>query len=231
MLLAVIVDDDPMVMEINRQYMERIPDVRVVACCRSGSEALRFLNEYHADIILIDMFMPQMTGAELLRELRSRGNSSDVIMVTADNSLKSIKEAMSLGITDYLVKPFEFERFKTAVEKCIARRALTAGNYNSESLLSQEDIDRLMQGDMTHKAKAPTVLDKGIQASTLEVLIQCLSYAKDDSMDCEELAKASGLSKVTVRRYMNYLIENDQAESITDYGTGGRPAIRYRIKS
>ena len=231
MLLAVIVDDDPMVMEINRQYMERISDVRVVACCRSGSEALRFLNKYNADIILIDMFMPQMTGLDLLRELRSKGNSSDVIMVTADNSLKSIKEAMSLGITDYLIKPFEFGRFKTAVEKCIARRTLTAGNYSTDSSLSQEDIDRLIQGDRAHKANAPTVLDKGIQANTLEVLIQCLSYAKEDSMDCEALAKASGLSKVTVRRYMNYLIENDQAESITDYCTGGRPAIRYRIKS
>ena len=166
-----------------------------------------------------------MTGVELLRELRSRGNSSDVIMVTADNSVKSIREAMSLGITDYLIKPFEFERFRNAVEKCIAKRSLTSGNYSKEASLSQEEIDRLIQG------KKPTALDKGIQASTLEALIQCLSYAKEDSMDCEELAKASRLSKVTVRRYMNYLIENDQAESITDYCTGGRPAIRYRLKS
>ena len=231
MVLAVIVEDDPMVMEINRQYMERIPGVKVVACCRNGSEALRFLSEYNADIILVDMFMPQMTGIELIRELRSKGNSSDVIMVTADNSVKSIKDAMSLGITDYLIKPFEFERFKTAVEKCITKRALTEGNYSNEASLSQEDIDRLIQGDTVHIPKAPTVLDKGIQASTLEVLIQCLSFANEESMDCEGLAKASSLSKVTVRRYMNYLIENDQAESITDYSTGGRPAIRYRLKS
>ena len=172
-----------------------------------------------------------MTGVELLRELRSRGNSSDVIMVTADNSVKSIREAMSLGITDYLIKPFEFERFRNAVEKCIAKRSLTSGNYSKEASLSQEEIDRLIQGDASHKTKKPTALDKGIQASTLEALIQCLAYAKEDSMDCEELAKASRLSKVTVRRYMNYLIENDQAESITDYCTGGRPAIRYRLKS
>ena len=230
MVLAVIVEDDPMVMEINRQYMERIPEVRVVACCRNGNEALRFLSNHTVDILIVDMFMPQMTGIDLLRELRSRGNASDVIMVTADNSVKSIKEAMSLGITDYLIKPFEFERFRTAVQKCIAKRDLTSDSNSNESSLSQDEIDRLMQGDVLHITKTPTVLDKGIQASTLEVLIQCLSFAKEDSMDCEELANASGLSKVTVRRYMNYLIENDQAESITDYRTGGRPAIRYRIK-
>ena len=125
MLLVVIVEDDPMVMEINRQYMERIPEVRVVACCRNGNEALRFLSNHTVDILIVDMFMPQMTGIDLLRELRSRGNASDVIMVTADNSVKSIKEAMSLGITDYLIKPFEFERFRTAVQKCIAKRDLT----------------------------------------------------------------------------------------------------------
>ena len=231
MVLAVIVEDDPMVMEINRQYMERIPEVRVIACCRNGNEAIRFLNNHTADILIVDMFMPQMTGIDLLRELRSRGNSSDVIMVTADNSVKSIKEAMSLGISDYLIKPFEFDRFRTAVEKCITRRALTSDGCSNESSLSQEEIGRLMQGDAFFTTKAPTALDKGIQASTLEVLIQCLSYANEESMDCEELAKASGLSKVTVRRYMNYLIENDQAESITDYRTGGRPAIRYRIRS
>ena len=231
MLLVVIVEDDPMVMEINRQYMERIPGVRVVACCRNGNEALRFLSNHSVDLLIVDMFMPQMTGIDLLRELRSRGNESDVIMVTADNSVKSIKEAMSLGITDYLIKPFEFERFRAAVQKCVAKRELTSEGNSSETSLCQEEIDRLMQGDVLIKPKAPTVLDKGIQASTLEALIQCLSFAKEDSMDCEELAKASGLSKVTVRRYMNYLIENDQAESITDYQTGGRPAIRYRIKS
>lgn len=231
MILAVIVEDDPMVMEINHQYMKKIPEVRVVACCRNGSAALEYLTSHKVDLILMDMYMPEMTGLEVLRKLRTAGNHADVIMVTADNSAKDITDAMSLGIIDYLIKPFEFERFRTAIQKCVARKALSGASKGSETL-SQEDIDKLLHStDNPSYNKTSTIFDKGIQANKLEVLIQCLSHAPDDSMLCETLAAASGLSKVTVRRYMNYLIENDQVESITDYRTGGRPAVRYRIKT
>lgn len=171
MILAVIVEDDPMVMEINRQYMNKIPDVKVVACCRSGGDAIEYLSSHKVDLILMDMFMPEMTGIEVLRKLRTGGNPADVIMVTADNSVKDIKDAMSLGIIDYLIKPFEFERFRTAVEKCVARSTMTRSGGDSETL-SQEEIDKLLHGVATSTAaRTLTNFDKGIQASTLEVLI------------------------------------------------------------
>lgn len=231
MLSIAIVDDDPMVMEINRQYAAKISGTRVIACFRNGREAWEFLRNNRVDLILMDLYMPEMTGLELLRKLRSAGHPADVIMVTADNSLRDIKEALNLGITDYLIKPFEFSRFRQAVEKCITKKALTDRERSGSDTLSQQELDLILRGDAGEMPAANNISDKGIQATTLDKLIQCLAGSPDADMDCETLAASSGLSKVTVRRYMNYLIENDQAESVIDYNTGGRPAIRYRIRS
>lgn len=231
MLNIIIVEDDPMVMEINRQYANRIKGVKVLACLRDGRDALNYLGANKADLILMDLYMPEMTGLELLRKLRTAGDQTDVIMVTADNALKDIKEAMSLGILDYLIKPFEFARFKQAVERCLAKHVLTGKEKDGTETLTQEDIDLILQGDTGEPSRDEVIYDKGIQSSTLDKLISCLEESPGEDADCEYLASASGLSKVTVRRYMNYLIENDKAESVIDYKTGGRPAIRYRKKN
>lgn len=218
-------------MEINRKYAERVQGVRVIGTFSNGQDAWDFLRRNQADLVLLDLYMPEMTGLELLRKLRGSGSQTDVIMVTADNSVKDIKESMSLGITDYLIKPFEFSRFKKALEKCITRQTLTRKEKSGPDTLSQDEIDLIINGDHGDKTGNQPCHDKGIQDTTLDKLLRCLAEIPGTDMDCESLAAASGLSKVTVRRYMNYLIENDQAESIIDYNTGGRPAIRYRIRS
>lgn len=224
MIKVVIIEDDPMVSFIHNQYLEKMPDILITASFTNAKEAWNYLQKYKIDLIILDVYMPGMTGIELLQKMRAAGDQTDVIMVTADNSLSDIKTALSLGVLDYLVKPFEFGRFSAAINKYYNKNELGGGDEN----LTQEDIDRMFVGD--NRASAGNKqMDKGIQQATLNTLLECLQGNKGEPVSCDVLSEQSGLSKVTVRRYMNHLIENDKAESIIDYQTGGRPRITYRI--
>ena len=226
MIKIVIIEDDPMVSFIHTQYLEKMPDIIITAVFNNAKEALGYLQKYKTDLVILDVYMPGMTGFELLQQLRAENNQVDVIMVTADNSLDDIKMAMSLGVLDYLVKPFEYERFYSAIKKFNNKHELG----DAQKTLSQEEIDRLMAGGPSQGYEKKQ-LEKGIQQMTLDTLLECLHESGEDTVSCETLSEKSMLSKVTVRRYMNYLIENDKAESIIDYQTGGRPRITYRLIS
>ena len=224
MTKAMIIEDDPMVAAINKQYLEKSKDMNVVATFQNGRDALDFLQQKQIDLIILDLFLPEMTGLEFLHRIREQNWNVEVIMVTAANNINSIQEAMHLGILDYLVKPFEYERFHLAIEKYEMKQRLLHSNV----AFDQADIDSLVTLNQEKAPTEPPEYQKGIQEATLRTLLKCLKEANSDSLTCEELAKQTGLSKVTVRRYMNYLIERDQASSEIDYRTGGRPSIHYK---
>ena len=111
---AVIVEDDPMIASIDQNFLERDPRFHLAASFRSGQDALPWLLRHPADLLILDVYMPRMTGLELLRELRSFGITSDVVMVTAANDSKTVDALLKLGVADYLVKPFTPRRFQQA---------------------------------------------------------------------------------------------------------------------
>lgn len=222
---TIIIEDDPMVSFIHSQYLGRIDDILIIAKFANAAEAWDYLKKYSVDLIILDVYMPEMTGLELLHKLRTEGIQTDVIMVTADSALPDIKVAMNLGVLDYLVKPFEYERLCSAIEKFRIKHQTDFPENN----LSQDEIDRLLNGTAVTEERRGNASEKGIQKSTLDTLLECLGRNNEEAVSCDTLSEQSSLSKVTVRRYMNYLIENDKAESVIDYQTGGRPRIRYRI--
>ena len=226
MMRVIIVEDDPMVASINKRYLEKMSDVKVTAVFRNARDAMAYLQEHTADLILLDYFMSELSGLEFLYQLRKEKNPIDVIMVTAANDLASIQTAITLGIVDYLVKPFEYERFEAAMRKFKMKRKL----LKKSKEFSQEDIDTLIRLEETAPAGNAKPYEKGIQEATLCMLRDCIKKTYPRTATCGELAEKSNLSKVTVRRYMNYLVENNQAESIIDYETGGRPSVLYKYK-
>ncbi len=117
MYKVLIVEDDPMVAMINEQYIGRNKKFCVAGKCKDGKGALEFLENNEVDLLILDVFMPYMDGFETLRQIRKKQISVDVIMVTAANDRESLEEALHLGIVDYLVKPFTFERFCMALDK------------------------------------------------------------------------------------------------------------------
>ncbi|MDR1297889.1 MAG: response regulator [Deltaproteobacteria bacterium] len=230
-LKAIIVEDDPMVAQINSRYLQKVPGLELAGMFGNGQKALEHLRRSKVDLVVLDVYMPELDGLALLRILRQEGNKCEVIMVTAANDAGQVDELLKLGVADYLVKPFTELRFIEALEKCLAR-ARMAGSGDE---LSQQAIDRMLGAGRepaaeTRATPAPlSETPKGLQPGTLDTILKALGDLPD-FRGCEEVAALIGLSKVTVRRYLNHLTDLGVVESSIDYDTGGRPSVKYRRK-
>lgn len=225
MIKTVIVEDDLMVASINSQFAKRNPNIQIVATFHNGKDALEYLKSSDADLVLLDLYMPDCTGLEVLSELRKEGSEIDVIMITAANDAEHINEALQLGIVDYLIKPFQYERFAQALDKYLVRKKAMESGVS----FTQEEIDRLVNATSPAASTKKAELQKGVQKKTLDKIRVCLSAHPGNYLPCEQIASETGLSRVTIRRYMNFLIEENEVISRIDYSTGGRPSILYQI--
>lgn len=224
MLKTVIVEDDRMVAAINAQFAEKTPGVQVVATFHNGRDALAFLGRTSVDLLLLDLYMPEMSGVELLIELRHRGCNTDVIFITAANDAPHIQDALRLGAVDYLIKPFCYKRFEEALDKVVVRRKVIESGLE----FTQADIDEMIRARRPNPKSRTAELEKGIQRQTLDHIRADLRKNMGIYRTAEQIAADTGLSKVTVRRYLNYLIGANEAESQVNYSTGGRPRVEYR---
>lgn len=224
MYKVLIVEDDPMVAMINEQYVTRHKDFEVVGKCADGNTALEFLERQSVDLIVLDVFMPYIDGFEFLRRIRERQIPAEVIMVTAADERDSLREALHLGVVDYLVKPFTFERFRLALDKFIAQSNAFAGPER----VNQTNIDFLIDKSRNH---IDGIYPKGIQSGTLQLILKFLTANADVWHTGDEIAEHTGLTAVTVRRYMSYLAEKGQVRAEMNYGTGGRPSVRYKFNA
>ena len=206
MIKTVIVEDDLMVASINSQFAKRNPNIQIIATFHNGKDALDYLKKSDADLVLLDLYMPDCTGLELLSELRSIGSEIDVIMITAANDAEHINEALQLGIVDYLIKPFQYERFAQALDKYLVRKKAIESGVS----FTQEEIDRLVNASTPSASTKKTELQKGVQQKTLDKIRVCLSAHPGNYLPCEQIASETGLSRVTIRRYMNFLIEENE---------------------
>jgi len=222
MYRVLIVEDDPMVAMINEQYIKRSKLFQVVGTCRDGKSALEFLEKNEADVLVLDVYMPQIDGFETLRQIRKKQISVDVIMVTAANDRESLEEALHLGVVDYLVKPFTAERFSMALDKFVAQ----TDALKDLGTLNQKSIDFIIE--KTRK-KDQELHPKGIQEKTLQLIIRHLNNNPGKWLTGDEIAQAVGLTSVTVRRYLNYLAETGAVIAEMNYETGGRPCMLYKI--
>ncbi|MBQ7951349.1 MAG: response regulator [Clostridia bacterium] len=222
MYKVLIVEDDPMVAMINEQFVSRHKDFVVAHKCNDGKSALEYLDECKVDLIILDVFMPYMDGFETLRQIRKKQISVDVIMVTAANEREQLKEGLHLGVVDYLVKPFTFERFKVALDKFIAQ----VEALKDLDKVNQKNIDFLI--DKSRK-RANELYPKGVQEKTLQTIIEHLKQNKNKWLTGDEIAEKVGLTGVTVRRYMTHLSETGMVIADMNYGTGGRPCMLYKL--
>ena len=222
MYKVLIVEDDPMVAMINEQFVSRHKDFVVAHKCNDGKSALEYLDENEVDLIILDVYMPYMDGFETLRQIRKKQISVDVIMVTAANEREQLKEGLHLGVVDYLVKPFTFERFKVALDKFIAQ----VEALKDLDKVNQKNIDFLI--DKSRK-RANELYPKGIQEKTLQTIIEHLKENKNKWLTGDEIAEKVGLTGVTVRRYMTHLSETGMVIADMNYGIGGRPCMLYKL--
>ncbi|PLX32918.1 MAG: hypothetical protein C0604_04465 [Clostridiales bacterium] len=224
MIKVLVVEDDPMVAYLNQRYVDSIAGFSVVKNIGDGEEALRVLRTEDIDLVILDIYMPKVDGLKLLEEIRNRFIHVDVILVTAAKELEVIDKALKLGAVDYLIKPFKFERLKDALEKYRGRYKF----FNEEGSASQEDIDKLTKGRLAD-LKSRKSLPKGLHEKTLERIRIKLKENEDVFLNADEVAEKTGVSRVTARRYLEYLDSIGAIECEVEYGSVGRPSYVYRL--
>jgi response regulator of citrate/malate metabolism len=212
---VLVVDDDFMVARIHSGYVARVPGFEVVSVAHTGAEALAAVAELRPDLVLLDIYLPDMSGLEVLKAL----HDVDVLMISAARDVPTVREAMRGGAVNYLIKPFTAaaltERLRQYAD---TRERLTAIGPEAR----QDDVDRLF-GLLPSAAPMP----KGLSAATCALVADTLREAGRD-LSAAEAAQLTGLSRVSARRYLEYLCAVGQAELRPRYGTAGRPEHRYR---
>lgn len=112
MIKAIIVDDEPLALDVLETYIEKMPDLSLVAKCENAIEANEALKNNEVDLMFLDIQMPQITGVEFLKSLT---NPPAVIFTTAYPDYAV--EGFELNAVDYLLKPISLDRFMKAVNK------------------------------------------------------------------------------------------------------------------
>ncbi len=221
---VLIVEDDPMVSMINEQYVLKGSDFSIAGTCRNGNEAIEFLKSNTTDLILLDVYMPLMDGINTLKKIREMKISSEVIMITAANDTTTIEQTMNLGVLDYLIKPFAYDRFNVALEKFKIKHQLLKGS----SVLDQHSLDSLITANFQKEKKELNInLPKGIQRTTLN-RIKIFFDQNQNWQSVDMISDALGISLVTARNYLNYLVSQKIVLEDINYSTGGRPSMLYK---
>lgn len=224
---VIIIEDDPMVAAINRQYVENTAGFAVKSVFQNGAQALEYLKDNDVSLIILDYYTPMMSGMAFVDMLHGMGKAPAIIMVTSASDVQIVRSMFSRGVIDYLVKPFEYERFKAALE----RFKYTVARWEDAcASLKQEEIDSVIVSEGAGESKrVMQTLSKGLNESTMTMIRQFLSGNSTRFFTSEEIAGHVKLSRITVRRYMNYMLETNQVISTIDYQTGGRPSIKYKM--
>lgn len=224
MTRVLVVDDDFMVARIHRGFVERTEGFEVVGTASSGTEALDLVRELRPDLVLLDLYLPDIFGLEVVTRLRAAGETCDVLVITAAKEADSVRAAVRQGVVGYLLKPFSREDLEQRLMTYAAERAraVDAGE------LTQDEIDAAFGSGGAKRAGALS-LPKGLSAETADAVQHALSAATD-SMSATECAEAVGISRVSARRYLEHFVDTGVAQVSLRYGTTGRPERRYRSR-
>jgi response regulator of citrate/malate metabolism len=220
---VLVVEDDPITAEAHAAYLERLDGFEAGGVAHTGSEALRRLrdDERSFDLILLDVNLPDTTGIDLCRRLRAAGIETDVIAVTAVRDAAVVRSAVSLGIVQYLIKPFAFASF---AEKLTAYRDFH-DRFAASTVTDQQEVDASFAA---LRLSPHTVLPKGLTPETLD-LVRATLRSSPTPLSATELAAALDLSRVTARRYLEHLAATGTALRTQRYGTPGRPESEYHL--
>ncbi len=225
MIGVLIVDDDFMVAKVHAGFVSALAGFEVVGTASTGSQAIEDVVRLRPDLVLLDVYLPDMTGLDVLRRLRADGWPADVIVISAARDVDSIRSALHGGVLHYLVKPFDRRTFEARLHDY----ARMHGELAHLDEAGQGDVDRMF-GRARGGAVAPVQTPKGITPETLELVTQALAAAGADGLSATECSERTGLARVSARRYLEQLVTQQEADVRQRYGTAGRPERRFTLR-
>ncbi|WP_240137964.1 response regulator [Streptomyces sp. MUM 178J] len=216
---VLVVEDDPVAADAHAFYVRRVDGFEVAGVAHSRAEAVRALERTRVDLLLLDLYLPDGHGLRLVRSLRAGGHHADVIAVTSARDLAVVREGVSLGVVQYVLKPFTFATLRDRLARYAEFRA-AAGEASG-----QEEVDRALAA---LRATPQSIgLPKGLSGPTLEAVTLTLRGA-EGGLTAAEAGAAVGISRITARRYLEHLVSAGRAERSPRYGQIGRPELQYR---
>jgi len=217
---TLVVDDDFRVAELHAAYVEKVPGFTVVGQAHSAAAVFDAVGQLKPELVLLDLYLPDLHGLEVLRRLRAAGVVSlDVVVVTAANDISSVRAAMQGGALHYLLKPFDFAALR---DKLMAYHAMR-NEVASVRQADQRGVDRVFAA-----LARPDGLGRPLGSSnhTLEAVEAVLAEGRG-GLSATEVAERIGISRATAQRYLARLEALSRATVKPCYGKAGRPEHRY----
>lgn len=226
MICVMILEDDPMVRDINSRFLEKLPNFKLVKPASGIKEAQEFLFKNRVDLILLDIYLPKENGIDFLKWLRKEEFETDVILITADKTGNMIQEAFRYGAVDYIIKPFTFNRFKESLDN-YKERYYGIKNFDT---MEQDELDKYIIKNALNNEydNSDNDLEKGINRYTYKIIWKEVEKLVDEYKTAEEISEKSGVARVTVRKYLEFMLKEGKIDKIIEYGKVGRPQYKYK---
>lgn len=220
MINVLVIDDDFMVAKVHSGFVNSEPGFSVIGVAHTAEQALKSVAELEPDLALLDIYLPDGNGLDLLQKLREVHPDLDVIVISAARELETVRKALRGGIIHYLMKPFSRDDLSERLEHY--KKTYRQLRDDSTQELDQSDVDRLLGLGVQQRKPLP----KGCSAETLDLVEQILR-ASNEALSASETAEKLGTSRVSARRYLEYLADEGLALVNLKYGGVGRPERLY----
>ncbi|TWT03419.1 response regulator [Planomicrobium sp. CPCC 101079] len=221
MIEVLIIEDDKRIADIHKRFIEKIEGFQVVGSANTGSEAKDWIQTLKPQLILLDVYLPDMRGTELMAFIQDESPESDIIFITAASETDIVKKAFRGGVFDYILKPLTFDRFKESLLTYHQKRS----SLEKQGSLDEDSIKLLWNKSLSVPSEQ-SVTPKGIDPNTMARIKRKLADCSS-GMTAEEMGAACGMSRSTARRYLEHLVSEQSAVAELLYGTIGRPERRY----
>ncbi|WP_042146894.1 response regulator [Paucisalibacillus sp. EB02] len=222
MIHVIIVEDDFRIATIHEEFIGMIKGFKVVGKALNGQEAIKLVNNNNIDLVILDVYLPDMLGTDIIESIRYQNSSIDFIMVSAATETELVGDIIRNGVFDYIIKPVKMERFIETLERY---------HEMKQKLEKQEEIDQSFLDEYfgyTSENREQKDTPKGIDPLTLEKVSEIINTIKI-GITAEEMGMQIGVSRTTARRYLEYLISTGEVGAELEYGIVGRPERKYHL--
>ncbi|MEP6842569.1 MAG: response regulator [Pseudolysinimonas sp.] len=224
-LSVLVVDDDFRVASLHVDFVERVEGFHVVGDAHSGGEALDMAGSLHPDLVLMDIYLPDIDGLATLQQMLSLPSPPAAIVISAANDVASVRSALRLGVVDYLVKPFGFAALS---ERLTTFRLANERLDQLPNEATQGDINRVFEQSRPIRRK-PSGSEFSRLAPTLQAVYDAIAAA-DTGLSAAEIAGSLGVSRATAQRSLTQLEQSEAILLDLRYGRTGRPEHRYTLR-